>query len=169
MAIRTQPPIQIRAYADSSQHDPRYGDPRYADPNAYGAGSVYSDPQSYTDPRYAASYDGQAYDQSQGGYAQESYSRETYPQGSHSPDPAYSNMPSFARPGGGQAGFADPYFDKAPHAGMHMPVPEDHAPARRRGSIVTVLAVLALLLSVPPQPSVIVPCSALPARQFRRR
>ena len=27
---------------------------------------------------------------------------------------------------------------------MHMPVPEDHAPARRRGSIVTVLAVLAL-------------------------
>lgn len=131
-------------YADSSQHDPRYGDPRYADPNAYGAGSVYSDPQSYSDPRYAASYDGQAYDQSQGGYAQESYSRETYPQGSHSPDPAYSNMPSFARPGGGQAGFADPYFDKAPHAGMHMPVPEDHAPARRRGSIVTVLAVLAL-------------------------
>ena len=27
---------------------------------------------------------------------------------------------------------------------MHMPMPEDHAPARRRGSIVTVLAVLAL-------------------------
>jgi hypothetical protein len=52
-------------------------------------------------------------------------------------------MPAFARPGA-QPGFPDPYFDNAAHAGMHTPMPDDHAPARRRGSIVTVLAVLAL-------------------------
>jgi hypothetical protein len=126
-------------YADSSQQDPRYGDPRYADPNGYGAGSGYPDQQGYSDPRYAAaSYDSQAYGQAQGGYAQDSYLHVGQPQ-----DPAYDNMPSFARPGA-QAGYDNRYYDNAPRSGLHMPVPEDHAPARRRGSIVTVLAVLAL-------------------------
>jgi hypothetical protein len=136
-------------YSDSHQQDPRYGDPRYADPRyadpryadqryadsqGYGADSGYQDPQGYSDPRYASSPDGQVYAQPQAGYPQGNYPQESA---------AYANMPAFARPGA-QPGFPDPYFDNAAHAGMHTPMPEDHAPARRRGSIVTVLAVLAL-------------------------
>jgi hypothetical protein len=122
-------------YADPRYADPRYTDQRYADPQGYGADNGYQDPQGYSDPRYSSpSLDGQDYAQPQAGYPQGNYAHESA---------GYANMPSFARPGA-QPGFPDPYYDSAPHAGMHMPMPEDHAPARRRGSIVTVLAVLAL-------------------------
>lgn len=132
-------------YSDPQQSDPRYADQRYADPHydapqeyngpGYATPQGYADSQGYSDPRYAASshdassYDGQGYGAQQAAYPQDAS--------------GYGNMPSFVRPDG-QAGYADPFYGNASPANMHMPMAEDHAPARRRGSIVTVLAVLAL-------------------------
>ncbi len=135
-------------YADPLAQDPRSGDPRYADPrlsdpryrdpvpepvsqgagmNGYAEAHGYSSPQGYADPRYPApAYDGQGYGAPPVAYPQD--------------QAGYGNMPSFARP----AGMSDSFYDQRSPSGMHMPVAEDHAPARRRGSIVTVLAVLAL-------------------------
>lgn len=125
---------------DSRHSDPRYVDPHYEASQAYGSGGGYADPRGYADPQgyvdpqgYADSrygspaYDGQGYGVQPHAYAK---------------DPSAYNTPAYA----GQAspsGFADPYFGTSP-SNMHVPAPEDHAPARRRGSIVTVLAVLAL-------------------------
>jgi hypothetical protein len=134
-----------QAYSDSRYSDPQYNDPRYADPRyagtrydasqgysgqGYSDPQVYSDQQGYSDPRYAApSHDAQGYGAQPSAYPQDAS--------------AYGNMPSFARPDG-QQGYSDPYYGNASPASMHMPVADDHRPARRRGSIVTVLAVLAL-------------------------
>jgi len=143
-------------YAEGQYADPRYSDqqyapdPRYHDPR-HAAGHVdprYTDPR-YADPRYAE----QHYDDGAGqGYADpryadpnfgtQQYGAESYAPGSDgyrqvSADPRYAGH---GYQDGGQA------YGNSPYGVPPLPraMPGDYAPAKRRGSMVTVLAVLAL-------------------------
>lgn len=140
-------------YADGQYADPRYGnqqyaaeprydDPRYADPR-------YAD-QRYADPRYD---DGAAQGYSDPNYAEPNFGPQSYSAGSYAApgsdrylqsggDQGY---PGYAYQDGGQQPYGgNSYFGAPPVAAARTSAADDHAPAKRRGSIVTVLAVLAL-------------------------
>ena len=137
-------------YSEPQSHAAYYRDPQASDPYFdssapnYGAQGAYEDPQGYSDPRYSgAAYTSAAHAGS--AYAGSAYDTQGY--GSQTPyaqdDPAFANMPSFARPAG-QQGYSDSFYSNNPPSSLHRPVADDHGPSRRRGSMVTVLAVLAL-------------------------
>ncbi|HWV54854.1 SPOR domain-containing protein [Pseudorhodoplanes sp.] len=120
--------------ADPRHNDPRYGDPRYGD-------SRYSDqhydrgaPQGYADPRYAEpnfgtpSYGASGYAPQSDGYAQ------------HGSDPRYQGYGQHAP----APGYGDAYYGAPPIPAAVAAASDDRVPAKRRGNIVTVLAVLAL-------------------------
>ncbi len=116
-------------YAEPVQADPRYADSRYADPR-YEAGQGYAD-QRYPDPNFGAPGYEPSYAPGSDGYPQSgddqgysAYARQTggVPQGQLNTNSYYGAPPS---PGAMRAG-------------------GEYAPAKRRGSMVTVLAVLAL-------------------------
>jgi hypothetical protein len=122
--------------ADPRYDDPRYGDPRYADPRY--ADQRYDDgaAQGYADPRYAEPNFGTQ------PYGADSYApgSDRYPQSGGDQDyPGYAYQDGGQQPYGGNSHYGAP-----PVPAAMAPAADGHAPARRRGSIVTVLAVLAL-------------------------
>jgi hypothetical protein len=152
------------AYADPGSTDPRYADPRYAD-SRYGAsgyenGSAkdYADPgyshPGYSDPRYGNSADTDPHyadprytDPNLGAqaYGTQSYaSADGYAQaraGQHYSD--YGHQSAYGYQDGVGHGYGHAY-GTPPLPGAMAHTADDHAPAKRRGSMVTVLAVLAL-------------------------
>jgi hypothetical protein len=104
-----------QAYTDPRYSDPRYADPRYADPN-FGT-------QAQAAPSYASESDGYAQPAMSHGYAAYGYQ-----DGSQGQEQAYENS----------------YYGAPPLPGAMARAADERVPARRRGSIVTVLAVLAL-------------------------
>lgn len=118
-------------YADQHYQDEGYNDPRYAgyDPNA--AYAPYPDPN-------AAHY---GYAPDQGQYAdQPGYSQYADGQQGYS-DPRY-NQAGYAQPGYGQQSYGQSPYGQMPQA-VTRPIGEEPT-SRRRGGLVTVLAVLAL-------------------------
>lgn len=124
-------------YSDQGYTDPRYDDPRYADPRD-------ADPR-YADPRYddgaAQGYDEARYGDPNFGSSQSQYAQPSFAAVSHGYPQSGGDQgyPAYAYQGSGQ-----PYGDS-----HYMPAPavsasDGQMPARKRGSIVTVLAVLAL-------------------------
>jgi hypothetical protein len=159
-------------YGQQPHTDPRYADPRYADPQAFAP--QYVDPQhdpryvemqgyatGHPDPaRYPAGHDPQAYDAQ--GYGAQGYAPQAYPPqayGAHDPQ-SYGaqghDAQGYAAQGYDPHAFADPryadpyYAQQMPQGGVpHDPLHMQHAQepvssSRRRGNIVTVLAVFAL-------------------------
>lgn len=150
-------------YADGQYADPQYADPRYGD-QQYAADAHYDDPryanqryadqqyadQQYADPRYD---DGAAQGYADPRYAEPNFGTQSYNPGSYAAsgsdrypqsggDQAY---PGYAYQDGGQQPYGgNSYYGAPPVAAARAPAADDHAPAKRRGSIVTVLAVLAL-------------------------
>ena len=136
-------------YQDTRYQDPRYDDPRYAgyDPNAHHAAG-----QGYADPN-AAPY-GYAQDQSQyadqAGHLQAGYSQ--YDDGQQGYSDQYYNQPGYAQPpyaqqAQGQSPYGQSPYGQSPYGQMPQavtrPIGEEPV-ARRRGGLVTVLAILAL-------------------------
>jgi hypothetical protein len=115
-------------YDDAHYTDPRYADPRYADAASQG----YAD-QHYPEPNFRTPHSGgPSFAPAPDGYPQ-SGSRQGYPAYAHQDDAqAYGNA------------YGDPYLGAPPSPGAMAAAAGRHAPAKRRGSMVTVLAVLAL-------------------------
>ncbi len=114
-------PGDLRGYdhfRDDPATDGRYAQQDYAQQDYARPGAAMPgqdyDPQQYEDPRYAA------YGNDQHGYPPQH---------------------AFARPHAPQGHGSDPYYRGMPH---DEDMYEDHAPARRRGGMLTVMAVLAL-------------------------
>jgi hypothetical protein len=131
-----------RRYAETQYSDEQYSDAQYADPR-FGDARYAGDPR-YDDPRYAHP-----------GYTDQHYSDPRYADGAsqgyadpHYPEPNFGTPQShsaYALQDGGQAyenAYGGPYAP--PSVGAMASAAGRHAPAKRRGSMVTVLAVLAL-------------------------
>jgi hypothetical protein len=128
--------------ADPRYDDPRYGDPRYAD--QHYADQRYADggAQGYADPRYsepgfpAQRYGAQSYAAPADGYphaaASQGYSAYGYQDGGQVHGQIH----------GQDQGYGNSYYGAPPLPGAMAA--DERVPAKRRGSIVTVLAVLAL-------------------------
>ncbi len=120
-------------YQDQYQ-DPRYDDPRYA---GYDPSAGYPAEQGYADPN--AAYYG--YGQEQGQYAdQAGYSQ--YGQGQQGYSDQYYNQAGYAQDGYGQQAYGQSPYGQMPQA-VTRPI-GDNPGSKRRGGIVTVLAILAL-------------------------
>jgi hypothetical protein len=118
-------------YADGHDAHPRYDSPAYADPGS--TDPRYADPR-YTDPNLGAqAYGTQSY-ASADGYAQARA-------GQHYSD--YGHQSAYGYQDGVGHGYGHAY-GTPPLPGAMAHTADDHAPAKRRGSMVTVLAVLAL-------------------------
>lgn len=150
-------------YADQQYAQPQFADPRYANPRQ--TEQAYSDPR-YADPRYASDprygdqqYSDPRYDEAAGnGYADPRYNDPRYSEPNFGGQPQYGAPSYAAAPGGflqadqGHPGYgyqdaaqtsANSYYGAPPVPAM-VPHADERKPAQRRGSIVTVLAVLAL-------------------------
>ena len=135
--------------ADGNYQDPRYQDPRYDDPRyaGYDPNAGYADPNAahygyaqnpgqqdprYQDPRY----------QDQGQYADQAGYSQQYADGQQGYSDQYYNQAGYAQSGYGQQAYGQSPYGQMPKA-VTRPIGEEPA-ARRRGGLVTVLAVLAL-------------------------
>lgn len=142
-------------YADSNYRDQRYQDQRDSDPRyaGYDANAGYPAGQGYADPN-AAPY-GYAQDQGQyadqAGYSQAGHSQQAgysqYADGQQGySDPSY-NQGGYAQPGYAPSGYGQQAYDDTSYGQMPQAVTRpigDEPPSRRRGGMVTVLAILAL-------------------------
>lgn len=125
-----------QGYAEPG-YDPAYADPRYAQPQHYDPHHPH-----YADPRYGDAHGYADHASAAPGYGDPRSYAEGYDRHGYAPAPAdYGagagvDAPPYAR----AQGYDHPYYAPAPqpHAA------DEHAPARKRGGIVTVLAVLAL-------------------------
>lgn len=130
-------------YQDPRYQDPRYDDPRYAgyDPNAgYAAGQGYADPNA-AHYGYAQDHGQQGY-QDPGQYADQAGYSQQYADGQQGYSDQYYNQAAYAQPGYGQPAYGQSAYGEMPKV-VTRPIGEEPA-ARRRGGLVTVLAVLAL-------------------------
>jgi hypothetical protein len=164
-AAQPDPYAAPQGYADPS-YDPRYdvapayggrdayAQPRYADDGSYAAphadAAGYQDGYGYADPRYADAHAPHAHDpraayadQQYGGPAQGQYEQDAYAQGAYA-------QGGYAAQGDGQgyaaSGYAQttPDYPAAYYGAPDAPKSGRFAVAGKRGSMVTVLAVLAL-------------------------
>jgi hypothetical protein len=136
-------------YPDSGYPDQRYGDPRYgtSDYDESGAQSFadprYSDPR-YTEPRYADPRYAEPH-YAEPNFGSQSHGAQSYPP-SDGYEPAAGNYAGYGRQGGGEPqgqSYGNSYYGAPPLPGAMPPPAEDRRSAKRRGSMVTVLAVLA--------------------------
>ena len=138
-------------YGEGNYQDPRYQDPRYQDPRTDDPRYAGYDPNAGYDPHavhhvaaqgYADPNAPYGYAQDQGQYAdQAGYSQ--YADGQQGYSDQYYDQAGYA-----QAGYAQPgYGQQSPYGQMPQAVTRpigDEPLARRRGGLVTVLAILAL-------------------------
>jgi hypothetical protein len=126
-------------YDDPRDRDPRYADQHYADQRYdNGAAQSYTSAQGYADPRYSEPNFGTQ------GYRSPSHAPEPggYPQSDGEYGYAAYGYQDGAQPQG--HGYGNAYYGAPPLPTAMAPAADEQAPAKRRGSIVTVLAVLAL-------------------------
>jgi hypothetical protein len=122
-------------YAEPAQDDPRYAAAPYADPRYDdGAGQGYSDPR-YPDPHFGAASYGTPYAAAPDGYLQSG--DQGYSAYAHQHGGMPQGQPQ-ARPQ------ANSYFGAQPSPSGMGRAGGEYGPTKRRGGMVTVLAVLAL-------------------------
>jgi hypothetical protein len=137
---QADPRYSDQSYADPRYaSDPRYGDPRYAEPR-YDDGAAHG----YADPHYGD----QRYDEPNFGTPPAQYGAPSYAPAPHAysqSDQGYAgqNYAGFAYQDDGRQVYDDSAYS-AHSAAVMPPAADERRPAKRSGSIVTVLAVLAL-------------------------